>query len=355
MRARAVVEDLCAIGADVQVISIGEGDARCIDVQSQAVRVRGIGSGRLQWSSRLPVLLRELDRWADLLVIESAQFLPHIIVSSIKAPLVWDAIGSETLIYRRMPPTLPNLARQAVWLMLESWAARKADVLVAISATDAEWWRQLFPVCSSRLAVVDHRLVDNFPMPPDGSHYDLTATSGPPCLVFVGDIRAKHNRAAADWLLAEFAPALQQPARLVLVGPGTEQLRSHPHAGVVEVLCMGTMPEIHGLLHSAVACLAPLPYGAGVKTKVLDYVAAGARVIGTPIAFEGIEGCPGLTTASLADFCRAVEGLLEQPETVDEAAHRRAAQAAWLEAHHSSSRSKDQWRNVLRLVGLSVP
>jgi len=51
--------------------------------------------------------------------------------------------------------------------------------------------------------------------------------------------------------------------------------------------------EIDSIIDSADLCLAPLATGAGVKTKVLHYLAHGKRIAGTPIAFEGLSGAPG--------------------------------------------------------------
>ena len=109
-------------------------------------------------------------------------------------------------------------------------------------------------------------------------------------------------------------------------------------------------PEFARVLETADLCLAPLATGAGVKTKVLHYLAHGKRIAGTPIAFEGLSGAPGLLEAPLDALPALVARIIAVPEGPDAARSRVAAQHGWLAEHHGRPLIVSQWRNVLACV-----
>lgn len=176
----------------------------------------------------------------------------------------------------------------------------------------------------------------------------VTQIRCPPTVVFLGDMRAKHNRAAAIWTLEHVLPVLTGRARLVLAGSGTEDLPAFSR----EVELLGFVDDVYELLVRADVCIAPLLAGAGVKTKMLDYVRQGCRVLATPLAMEGIEDCPGVTVAALAEFPRALLQMLEDPESAEQVSTRRAAQARWYEEHCGQDHLIEKWAAILERVGV---
>ena len=116
------------------------------------------------------------------------------------------------------------------------------------------------------------------------------------------------------------------------------------------MVLLGAVDDVDSIIATADLCLAPLATGAGVKTKVLHYLAHGKRVAGTPIAFEGLSGAPGLLEAPLDVLPDLVARIIAAPESADAARSRVAAQHAWLAEHHGRPLIIDQWRNVLACV-----
>src|SRR5207302_9564778 len=106
-----------------------------------------------------------------------------------------------------------------------------------------------------------------------------------PLLVFVGRVAAKHNARAARWIIDVLAPSLPEAATVVLCGLGSERLRSRGRGA--RVAALGKVDDVDSVIAAADLCLAPLASGAGVKTKVLHYLAHGRRIAGTPVALEG--------------------------------------------------------------------
>src|SRR5207302_74530 len=81
----------------------------------------------------------------------------------------------------------------------------------------------------------------------------------------------------------------------------------------------------------------------GVKTKVLHYLAHGRQVAGTAVAFEGLDGAPGLVEASLPRLPEVIARLVAVPESAAAAERRAALQRTWLERRHGRSRVRAQW------------
>jgi O-antigen biosynthesis protein len=71
--------------------------------------------------------------------------------------------------------------------------------------------------------------------------------------------------------------------------PGSVRLLAQPGFELV-----GHVDDLAAELDAARLTVAPLRYGAGIKSKVIESLAAGVPCIGTTIAFEGMALTPGL-------------------------------------------------------------
>ena len=347
-RSRAAAEDLSLLGAQVSVVSFGEACDGSIAAGGTNIPVTALRShAPYGLSARLARAVRRLAADTDALIVESALLLPAVIASRPHVPIIWDTNECETLHYRRAEPSTRNRIKGLVWTVLERWAASHAAALVAVSATEAAVWRSLLPAHADRVAVADHR-----PLVGTAPPREQEFSGGPPEVMFVGNLGGKHNLNAARWTAGVLPQVLRGPARIVLAGPGTEAVEPVP-APDVEVVCVGEVDDLAGLLARATICVAPLDAGAGVKTKVLDYLAAGARIAGTPTAFEGFERCPGLVQAPLKDLPAVIQQMIDNAETVEEANRRRIAQRAWLD-DRGPTRTAEQWRRILEGIGIPV-
>jgi hypothetical protein len=310
----------------------------------------------LGWSRELVSRTKHLSSRADAVVITSALFLPAVLASRPQAPIVWDTNECETLHYSRLPKSIRSVAGGTVWRALERWAARACDHVIAISEVEQQSWARLFPAVRSKISTVVHRPlwreVSSSEARDAISQLRGPSTAGPVAL-FVGNLVAKHNRAAAEWLRSELTPLLPLGSTLLLVGPGTESFSRISTRGA-ECIGVGPTEEVDALIAGSDICLAPLAAGAGVKTKVLHYLAQGKRVAGTPTAFEGLVGAPGLTAAGLGDLAEIVVEIVRSPEPAEAGRRRASEQREWLEAHHGRERVAAQWSTVFRKVGIDL-
>ncbi|MGW4593139.1 glycosyltransferase [Amycolatopsis thermoflava] len=112
---------------------------------------------------------------------------------------------------------------------------------------------------------------------------------GRPGVLFVGSFEHPPNRDAAYWLAGEIWPLVRRQvpdAVLDLVGHDpSNELRTLDGHGVK---FRGWVPALGALYETARLSVAPLRFGAGVKGKVGESLAAGVPVVGTTLAFEGM-------------------------------------------------------------------
>lgn len=353
VRARSVVDALAELGLLTAVISHSEPPgAQSASIDALHVLERKLHLG---WSWELVREVRRRASQADVIVVESALLLPAVQAARPTAPIIWDTTECETLHYSRMERTWNHRLRRFVWREIERWAVKQTDVVVAISETELLSWTRLFPASREKLVVVPHqtRARPNPDAEVRRGLEDLCDRPLPgPVALFVGNLAAKHNVAAANWLVLQLAPQLPADCTLVLAGPGTEKLRTRADRCVV---CLGGVPDIDLVITAADVCLAPLAAGAGVKTKVLDYLAHGKIVLATPVAMEGLEGAPGVYTADLQSFTTRLLDLLPRQEN-DEALSRRAdTQRSWVRARHGPDQVAHGLAIALERVGVMLP
>lgn len=113
--------------------------------------------------------------------------------------------------------------------------------------------------------------------------------SDPPTCVFVGSRAHAPNAEAVDLLTTRIWPRIrsQIDATLHLVGDWAHVVQAGDDSSV---RLYPWLPDrdLDDLVAHSWLSLAPLPFGAGVKRKVVHSLALGTPVIGTPVAFQGV-------------------------------------------------------------------
>ncbi len=112
----------------------------------------------------------------------------------------------------------------------------------------------------------------------------------PDTFCFYGVWSRKENLSGLLWFVDNVLPYLKSRLHFFLIGSGLEKKMAERLAGKgFEVL--GFVEDPIKIIARTQALIAPLFKGAGVKVKVIDALSIGTSVIGTEVAFEGIE-CP---------------------------------------------------------------
>jgi glycosyltransferase involved in cell wall biosynthesis len=210
----------------------------------------------------------------------------------------------------------PEVSRYADRLRIEElMAARLADVVITHSNAEAALLRAQLP------GVTVAQVPWSVPLRQSGIGF--AEREG---IVFVGNFGHAPNADAVHWLAQEIVPLVQQqdPAiRFRVIGNDMpESLRRGALPGLELV---GPVERLDKVYDAARLTVAPLRYGAGIKAKVIESLAAGVPCVGTNIAFEGM-ALPTALSSCIADtpaaFAAALIGLYR-----DEAAHASTAEA----------------------------
>ncbi len=125
-------------------------------------------------------------------------------------------------------------------------------------------------------------------------------------IVFFGNINYPPNKDAVRYFVANLWPSLEakvKNASFVIAGNGSESLRLPHSAGIKKI---GFVRDLRDLFTDAIIVVAPIRFGAGVPTKILEALSYGVPVITTPIGIRGMvidgeEGEFGIKCLDLKD------------------------------------------------------
>ncbi|MFY9808925.1 MAG: glycosyltransferase [Pseudonocardiaceae bacterium] len=254
---------------------------------------------------RLAVLSRPQVGWK--LLEELRMLAPHCLVS-------YDTVDVHFLRLQRHAELAAATGDEATATALAGKAAasrelelglvRATDLTLVVSEHEQTLLRSLVPEADVRVLSNIHHPACEVPGP-----------QGRTGLLFVGSFDHLPNRDAAAWMAREVLPLVHRrhpDAVLHVVG-------SNPSPDVLE-LADDTV-EVHGWVADLVPLhrrcrlsVAPLRFGAGVKGKVGESMAAGLPTVCTPVAAEGmnlVDGQHVLVAADAAGFADHVVALLD--------------------------------------------
>lgn len=110
-------------------------------------------------------------------------------------------------------------------------------------------------------------------------------------LVFIGPIGFAPNKFAIDWIAQKLAPRLERidpSITITIVGKGTDVIDNIATKNI-KGLGIVSDEDLSTLLGGCVAFMCPVIHGSGIKTKVLESLAAGCPVFATKESLRGLE------------------------------------------------------------------
>ncbi len=236
----------------------------------------------------------------------------------------------------------PALAREARRMeKLERRIWRAADAVLYPSAAEAREVVRLVPRAAAHMVI-------------PYAFTDFGAERTPPAggkILFVAGFAHPPNEDAAIWFVNDILKLIRAAvpaAELHIVGSNpTARVRALAGEGI-RLAADVSDAELAGFYAEARVAAVPLRFGAGVKLKVVEALAAGLPLVTTPVGAEGCDGLGGVipVTASPPDFAAAVLRLL-----TDDAAWRAAsaAQIAYARTRFSPAALR---RSLLETSGL---
>jgi glycosyltransferase involved in cell wall biosynthesis len=197
----------------------------------------------------------------------------------------------------------------------ELWIAAQADTVVTHSIVERDiMWRHL---PAKKIIVAPWHVA---PEPATSSFADRGGVG------FVAHFSHRPNIDAAHFLIESIMPAVWaiDPSIACFIA-GTDLPDNLRQLAGARVRMVGAVENLNGFFHSVRLTIAPLAFGAGVKGKVLDSMAAGAPCVCTPVAAEGLNlpaSLANLVRETSADLAEAIVALHN-----DESLNREAAVA----------------------------
>ncbi len=270
----------------------------------------GIAVCHAPWAGSVEeVLRREAGGFAFVYLhrVSSTRYLPLVRHHQPRARLVYSVADLHHLRYARQAvvehrPELAELGRRV--RIAELSAASGVDVVITHSSFEAALLRRELP--RARVHVVPWAVPSRPVARPFGERRGLA---------FIGSYGHPPNLDAAWYLVQEVMPlvrALDPTLECLLVGSDMpDSLRA---AGRPGLRMLGYVPDIAEVLSQVRLTVAPLLFGAGVKGKVLESLAAGVPCACTPVAAEGLDLPPALqalVAQAPADLARVVYRLHE--------------------------------------------
>lgn len=174
--------------------------------------------------------------------------------------------------------------------------ARRFDHAIFVTEREAHLLQQRVP--ERPISVIPNGVDLEYFTPPQ----ERERVTGPPMLVFTGMMNYFPNVDAVDYFCREIFPlvrAIIPATQLYIVGRNpTKHVRQLSRQS--QVIVTGAVPDVRPYLARAQVAVAPLRIARGVQNKILEAMAMGLPVVGTPAALEG-------TWATTADGVRVAD------------------------------------------------
>ncbi len=229
----------------------------------------------------------------------------------------------------------PSLREKADQLRrLELGAMSFVDCVIVHSAAEAELLRQIAPDVEVQVIPWTIPVRDI-----------STIKVQHPGIAFIGGYSHPPNIDAAKWAAQSIMPVLRGKVpgiELLLVG--SHMPKEVSSLAAKDIVPLGYVPSLDSVFSRIRLTIAPLRYGAGLKGKVLESLAAGIPCVMTTVAAEGID-LPAELAALVAD---EPESLAQQIATLcrDRAKYRRAVEAG--KAHVAANYSPERIDSLIR-------
>jgi polysaccharide biosynthesis protein PslH len=226
----------------------------------------------------------------DVVQLETLYMCPYIgtIRQHSRARIVLRAHNIEHLIWQRIAETTSNpLKKRYIGHLtrtlktFEENAVRACDGIMAITPTDADYFRKSVP---SSIPVIDLPFgVDPEKYNPDNREVEF------PSLFSLGSMNWMPNEEGIRWfLLNVWLDVHKQFPGLKYYIAGRGMPRWMLNLDLPNVVVLGEVPDAPAFLTSKAIMIVPLFSGSGIRIKIIEGMAAGKTIISTSLGAEGI-------------------------------------------------------------------
>lgn len=160
----------------------------------------------------------------------------------------------------------------------ESYLLKKGTAVFTFSQKDSIWLKDKYGINSRPTAFfLSNDVVTAIPQE-IGNYY-----------VFMAGWSRYDNYEALDWFIENVIDNIDSKISFKIIGGGMPVYLLKKIETYGNVHYLGFVDNPYPIIANAIAEIAPLHYGAGVKVKCVEALACGTPIIGTDVAFEGID------------------------------------------------------------------
>ncbi len=166
-------------------------------------------------------------------------------------------------------------------------AIYRSDVSIIISDTEQDLLRNHFNISPNLLHLCP------FMLEAENTAMTVPAHEERQHFMTIGNFRHAPNWDAVLWLKQEIWPLIRKQlpkAELHIYGAYTPPKATALHNQQDGFLIKGRAANVQEVMQQARVCLAPLRFGAGIKTKLADAMLAGTPSVTTDVGAEGMSG-----------------------------------------------------------------
>lgn len=266
------------------------------------------------YSKEMANYLEEIAANYDAVILESAFLLPYLKHLKTAKKVIVRAHNVEFKVWETLAKTSTSWKSRIYSKISQQFKhyelaeLEKVDGVILISEEDQAYFTKVLE--NSALTTIPLAIHAAQITPPKA---EILANFG-----FLGSANWQPNKQAIHYLQKELFPAIQSEittATLTIAGFGTDKIEAfHPS---VEIL--GAVDKIEEFYQKTAIVLVPLTSGSGLKIKVVEAIVQGKVVIGSPIAFEGLEFLPNLRIAQTpAEYLVHIREVLQSATIFDE-------------------------------------
>ncbi|MDF4024871.1 glycosyltransferase [Luteibacter sp. PPL201] len=290
-------------------VAFAPDDGRATDTAIRDLGRWGVEVLARPWSDGVPSWLARHGETVHAVVLcrhpVAAQYAPLVRRHAPGARLIFDTVDLHFLREERAAEQagIASLSRQAsATRQQELKLIADADTTFVVSDYERELLATLLPDARVELLSNIHEV-----------HGRTRGHAGRRDLLFVGGFGHPPNADAMRWMAEAILPALRRvvpDVRILVAGDVPDGERRSLAASGLTML--GRVPDLAPLMEAALASIAPLRFGAGVKGKVNMAMSHGLPVIGTAVAVEGMrltDGVDVLTAVTPDDVADAYRRL----------------------------------------------
>jgi len=179
--------------------------------------------------------------------------------------------------------------RKVLWDILERFATKLSNIVIVVSEKERNFVHREYRIPESNIFVVPNVIE----IQRRHSNQELTSLKkkwnleNKIIVTFVGNLESIQNKDAVEYIVNDLAPYFREKRKdvvFLIIGEGKKNFK----CDLPNVIFTGFVHDLLLFLEASDICIAPLRVGAGIKTKVLEYLLCGKPIVTTPIGIEGI-------------------------------------------------------------------